>query len=459
MATVHVDRDAGELVVALSRAEKAAALHGEVRVPLASVREIDVVQDSLAAVRGLRAPGLGIPGRTKIGTWRRRGHRTFAVARRGRPALRLALVDAVYDKLVISHDEAYVLAERVRAAVAGPAPLAAAQRELPVSFAGAGAHLTGTLTLPAGEGAHAVALLLPGSGPIDRDGDHRSLPLGVGRDLAHALAHGGVASLRYDKRGVGTSEGVWLRAGLTDTIADAGAALTWLRARPEVRADAAFLVGHSEGALVATALAGDRDRREEDIAGVVLLGGAAKNGEETLAWQTRQIAGGLPAPVRTLLGLLRIDVVAKQRAAVARLRATTTDTARIQGRRVNARWHRELLALDPQPLLARVGAPVLAVTGGKDLQVDPADLDTIAATVPGPVQAILMPDLTHVLRSDPSVPTIRAYRRLARLPTDGRLLELVVDWVVGNAERHRAPDPTGGSPDAAGARPAPSRPA
>ena len=54
--------------------------------------------------------------------------------------------------------------------------------------------------------------------------------------------------------------------------------------------------------------------------------------------------------------------------------------------------------------------PVLAITGDKDLQVDPADLDIIAATVAGPVTIRRVPDLTHILRRDPAAPTLGAYR-------------------------------------------------
>jgi alpha/beta superfamily hydrolase len=59
----------------------------------------------------------------------------------------------------------------------------------------------------ASEPARALALILPGSGEIDRNADHRRMPLGISRDPAHALALKGIASFRYDKRGVGHSEG------------------------------------------------------------------------------------------------------------------------------------------------------------------------------------------------------------------------------------------------------------
>ena len=110
MADVRVD--GGEVVVALTRLEKLAALHGDVRVPLPVVRAVDVVDDGPAAVRGLRAPGTAWPGGPKIGTWRRRDGRTFAVTRRGRPALRLTLDDprSAFTELVVTVDDPHAAA-------------------------------------------------------------------------------------------------------------------------------------------------------------------------------------------------------------------------------------------------------------------------------------------------------------------------------------------------------------
>ncbi len=142
---------------------------------------------------------------------------------------------------------------------------------------------------------------------------------------------------------------------------------------------------------------------------------------------------GLPAPVRLLLRILRVDLVAKQAKNVERLRSTTEDVHRIGGRRLNARWHREYLAFDPAPALARIRVPVLAVTGGKDIQVDPGDLAAIADAVAGPVEVRRIPDLTHVLRRDPSAPSLSAYRKLLRRPTDPEVLDLVAHWVSRNA--------------------------
>jgi hypothetical protein len=105
-----------ELVIALTAWEKVAALRGDVRVPLSAVRSVEVVDKPMPTVRGLRAPGLSWPGRTKLGTWRRRDGRTFAAVRAGRAAVRIRLDGQPYDELVVSVDDpARVARELVRA--------------------------------------------------------------------------------------------------------------------------------------------------------------------------------------------------------------------------------------------------------------------------------------------------------------------------------------------------------
>ncbi|MGY1643584.1 alpha/beta hydrolase family protein [Geodermatophilus sp. SYSU D00703] len=296
-------------------------------------------------------------------------------------------------------------------------------RELPLQVPDQPA-LAGTLTLPDTPLPAPAVLLAAGSGPIDRDSNHRRARFDVTRQLASALAEGGLASLRYDKRGVGGSPGDWRAAGLYDNVDDLARARDALAARPEVDARRVVLAGHSEGALLAAALAA----RGAEVVGVVLLAMSATPGEDLLRWQARQIAPSLPAPVRGLLRLLRTDLEAKVAANHGKIKATTTDVARIGGARVNARWTREFMAHDPRTDLARVTVPVLALTGEKDLQVPAADLETIAATVPGGAEVHRVPDLTHTLRRQPGPASLRAYRAELRGPVDPEVLATVVAW-------------------------------
>ena len=234
-----------------------------------------------------------------------------------------------------------------------------------------------------------------------------------------------MVTLRYDKRGVGASTGSWKSTGLYDNVDDAAAALETLKRRDEVDASRVFLIGHSEGALLASSLVA----RGAHAAGVVLLSASATPGEQLLLWQAAQIAPTLPTPVRRLLRLLRTDLVARVAKNHAKIKATTTDSARIGAVKLNARWSREFMAHDPRHDLARLHLPVLAITGSKDLQVDPEDLDQIADLVPGPVETYLVPDVSHILRAQEGPPSLSHYKMDVRRPVDPRILDLVVTWL------------------------------
>ncbi|MBU6530918.1 alpha/beta hydrolase family protein [Streptomyces sp. NPDC057245] len=295
-----------------------------------------------------------------------------------------------------------------------------------------GALLAGTLTLPTGPGPHPAVVLLHGSGPLDRDGNAGKVPLNLGRPLADVLAAAGVATLRYDRRGVGATPGNWQESGFTGNREDASAALRALRAHPDVRGASVGVVGHSEGALHGMALAA---RGEADAA--VLLAGFASTGEEAFRWQAASVFRGLPAPVR----LLRRPLGALGERILARLKRTTTDVARVGGKQINARWMREIFVHDSRTDLAAITVPVLAVTGDKDIQVDPADLDVVRRLVPGADTEIRRaPDLTHLLRRDPGRPTIRSYKKLLSRPVDADLLARVAEW-LGDRLHEPAPDP------------------
>ncbi|GAA0394973.1 acyl-CoA thioester hydrolase [Acrocarpospora corrugata] len=281
-----------------------------------------------------------------------------------------------------------------------------------------GLPLAGTLTLPAGPGPYPAVLLLQGSGRLDRDGNADRLRMALGPPLAATIADHGIATLRYDRRGVGATPGNWRATGFTDNRRDAAAALRALAARPDIRPDAIGVIGHSEGAVHAMSLGS-----QSEVAAVVLLAGFARPGEGALRWQAGMLARDLPAFLKPVLRAF----AARQ---LARIKTTRTDVARVAGLPVNARWMRELLVHDPRPDLAAIKVPVLAITGGKDLQVDPADLVEIRRLVPGEVEIHLIPDLTHLLRRDPGPASVRSYPRLLRQPIDPDLLTQVAAWLA-----------------------------
>ena len=81
-------------------------------------------------------------------------------------------------------------------------------------------------------------------------------------------------------------------------------------------------------------------------------------------------------------------------------------------------------------MLARITVPVLAITGGQDVQVPPADVAAISQLVRGPFEGHVVGDLSHLLRPDPESAGPRDYRRTVRQPVSPEYLELVTGWVA-----------------------------
>jgi uncharacterized protein len=274
----------------------------------------------------------------------------------------------------------------------------------------------------------AAALLIAGSGRTDRNSDAR-LPLGqvlrldVTRALAESLAAAHVSTFRYDKRGVGASGGDYLTAGMAQQLDDARAALRWLAA--QTAGLPLLVVGHSEGTYYAAQVAADGG-----VAGIVLLSAPAGTGGGVLAWQTEQLAARLPRATRAILTLMRTDLVRAQRKNQDKIMASAADVVRVQGTKVNARWLRDFVRYDAAPTLRKVTVPVLAITGGHDLQVPPGDVTAIGQLVGGPFEGHVVGDLSHILRPDPDSAGPRGYRRAVRAPVSPEVLSLVTAWVT-----------------------------
>jgi len=102
----------------------------------------------------------------------------------------------------------------------------------------------------------------------------------------------------------------------------------------------------------------------------------------------------------------------------------------MQGIRVNARWYREFFAYDPTADFARIAVPVLAVTGGHDMQVPPQDVEAIGQLVQGQFEGHVVGDLSHLLRPDPRWAGPRGYRRSVRQPVSPAVLAIITRWVA-----------------------------
>ena len=102
----------------MSRLERLGALHADVRVPVASVTSVRSVPRAIDEIRGIRAPGTGVPGAVMIGTTRGDFGRDFCVVRGRGPGIVITLSNAPFQRVVVSADDAASEAARLQGALA-----------------------------------------------------------------------------------------------------------------------------------------------------------------------------------------------------------------------------------------------------------------------------------------------------------------------------------------------------
>ncbi len=282
-----------------------------------------------------------------------------------------------------------------------------------------GDTLAGTLTLPEPRsGRVAGVITISGSGPQERD---EALPIVPGyrpfRQIADTLGRRGVAVLRLDDRGYGASTGNFTTATTADLASDVRAALAWLRARPEMDPARIFLLGHSEGAVIAPMIAAD----DPGLAGIVLLSGPSWTGRRTLEYQIRY---GVEQD-STIAPAVRATTIA------ARIAALDTTAAQ-------QNWLRYYVTLDPLQAAARTRVPVLIIQGGTDRQVPAEQAEELAAALrrngEGDVTLRLLPGRNHLLLPDPDGhPARYGELRVRQLGAD--VLGPIVEWIVSRGAK------------------------
>lgn len=297
---------------------------------------------------------------------------------------------------------------------------AAAATATPMTAPGPQGPLAGTFE-NAGKGTP-VVLIIPGSGPTDRDGNN---PLGVTaapyRLLAEALASKDVSSVRIDKRGLLGS-----KAAIADpnkvTISDyANDAHTWVATiRKQTGTKCVWMLGHSEGALIALAAA----QKPDGICGVILVSGAGRKLSDVIREQLRSNPANAPvldSAMATLDALDRgqhVDVSNMNPALLKLFRPEVQD------------FLIDMFRHDPAKLAAAVTVPLLIVQGERDIQVSTADAKLLAAAQPK-AKLVLVPTMNHVLKdvaSEDRAANLATYADPS-LPVDRDLVDAIASFV------------------------------
>ena len=248
--------------------------------------------------------------------------------------------------------------------------------------------MRGTLLAPPGDDPHSIALILAGSGPTDRNGNQPSAHTDKLKQLAHGLFAGGIATLRVDKRGIAASAPALsseAELNFSQYVADAKAWLQMLRRQDRFKR--IFIVGHSEGALVATLAA-----QEEQLDGIILIAGIGFPLAVTIRRQLTSI--GLPDALKTkameiLASLERGELVSPVPPELNALFRPSAQPYLISS-----------LTLDPAAELAKANVPALVVQGTTDLQVTVEDAKKLAASRDG-VELVVIEGMNHTLKAAP----------------------------------------------------------
>lgn len=221
-------------------------------------------------------------------------------------------------------------------------------------------------------------IIIAGSGKVDRNGNAPKMPFNMYKQLSDYLLTNGIATLRYDKRGVGKSKGDFYTTGLEDLLYDVGRAVDFLHNLPQVKR--IFLLGHSEGCILASLFA-----EKHKIDGMILLSGAGVSLKTAMMTQNVEVAN----EVDTLKGLkgiiLRLlvnkeKIKKNQQKIFNAVSNTSKDTIKYQLVKYNAKWMREHFYYsdsDIQIILENLDIPIMAATGTKDVQANVDDLNVL----------------------------------------------------------------------------------
>lgn len=272
-----------------------------------------------------------------------------------------------------------------------------------------GAVMSATLTIPLNASSRKMpaVVMVTGSGPQNRDEelmDHK--PFAV---IADYLARHGIASLRYDDRGVGKSKGNFLTATTYTFRDDAKSGIAFLRSVGCI--GGVGVLGHSEGGTIAFMLGADG---EADF--IVSLAGLAISGKEALLWQNSHAleqSALSDAEKTTSMKFINslFDVMAEQarrgesspididklvRECGVEVPAQIIESVKMT-QKVRTPWFDTLLTIDARNFLGKVKCPMLAINGDKDTQVTPDNLTVIKSLV-SHAETKLMPALNHLMQ-------------------------------------------------------------
>jgi pimeloyl-ACP methyl ester carboxylesterase len=268
------------------------------------------------------------------------------------------------------------------------APIPASQiAPVEVTAPGPEGPLAGTLIDP--DPKAPAVLILPGSGPTDRDGNNRyGVASGPYRQLAEALAADGIATLRVDKRGLFGSKAAFADPYASTTAGYADDVHAWVRMlRQRSGRRCIWVLGHSEGGLIALQAA----QTPDGICGLILLAAGGRPIGAVMREQLRANPANAPILDAALGAIDALEAGHRVDAATLPGPIQPLFADKLQPYLI------DLFAHDPTKLIAGIKLPVLILQGDRDMQVSLVDASALKKAQPAATLTVL-PGVNHVLR-------------------------------------------------------------
>jgi len=262
-----------------------------------------------------------------------------------------------------------------------------AQNEKIVTLKTASGDLEGTLITPFSNSLKTIALIIAGSGPTDRDGNNPAMMNNSLKMLANELDKNGIASLRYDKRGIGKSR----QAGLKETdlrfenyINDVKAWINYLK--NELKFNNVIVIGHSEGSLIGMVAS-----QSNIVSKFISIAGAGQSADKIIREQLKSQPMSVTIPSNTILDkLVKGDTVSDVPPMLNSLFRPSVQPYIIS-------WFK----YDPQKEIAKLKIPVLIIQGTTDIQVGTDDANRLAKAHPKAKLAIIE-GMNHIMKQAPA---------------------------------------------------------
>ena len=262
-----------------------------------------------------------------------------------------------------------------------------AQNEKIVTLKTASGDLEGTLITPSSNSLKTIALIIAGSGPTDRDGNNPVMMNNSLKMLANELDKNGVASLRYDKRGIGKSR----QAGLKETdlrfenyINDVKAWINYLK--NELKSNNIIVIGHSEGSLLGMVAS-----QSNIVSKFISIAGAGQSADKIIKEQLKSQPMSVSIPANTIIDkLVKGDTVSDVPPILNSLFRPSVQPYIIS-------WFK----YDPQKEIAKLKIPVLIVQGTTDIQVGTEDANRLAKALPK-AKLVIIEGMNHILKQAPA---------------------------------------------------------